>query len=69
MLPLDRLCVGSLENLLYQESFIALDDFENIIFLGGHQVGVLNTISESNELKSISSTGGQAVETGDRGVS
>ena len=38
MLPFDRLCIGSLEHLWYQESFIALDEGENIISMGGHQV-------------------------------
>jgi len=37
MLPFDRLCVGSLEHLWHQESFIALDESENIISMGGHQ--------------------------------
>ena len=38
MLPLDRLCIGSLEYLWYKESFIAIDESENIISMGGHQV-------------------------------
>ena len=38
MLPFDWLCIGSLEHLWYQESFIALDEGENIISMGGHQV-------------------------------
>ena len=40
MLPFDRLCIGSLEHLWHQESFIALDESENIISMGGHQVSV-----------------------------
>ena len=60
MLPFDRLCIGSLEHLWHQESFIALDESENMISMGGHQVKLWNVA----HLVILQTPGGEAVAAG-----
>ena len=67
MLPFDRLCIGSLEHLWYQESFIALDEANNIISMGGHQVKC-QKIRNCNLFSVLKTPGGKAVAAGDQRV-